>query len=293
MILKKNQESKFIPELDYKDIKRASGIHATRGCPFGCDFCSVTYSKYRNIFRKRPIEQVINEIKSIDKKYVIFYDNSLTIDIEYTKQLFRELKDINKYFTGNGNINILGKDDEFLKLAQDAGFLSWFIGFESVSTNSLNEIGKKTNKVNEYKSNVKKIHDYNMHVTGSFIFGFDNDSRDVFNETYNAIQSIEIDIPYLTILTPFPGTPLFDRLDKENRILTKDWSKYTFRDVVYKPRNMTPEELLIYTEELHDRLYTYPQIIKRTVKGLKKGFIHSSIINRVNLQYRDGFKNKI
>ncbi len=281
-----------IPILKHHGKRRYNGVMATRGCPFGCDFCSVTNSKFRNIFRPRPIKHVIEEIRSINEKYIVFHDNSLTINVEYTKQLFKELKGINKKFVASGNVNVLGRDDEFLKLASEAGFVGWFVGFESFSTQSLNEIHKKTNKVKDYKLTVKKLHDYNMHVTGSFIFGFDNDSRQTFDLAFDHIQSIEIDIPYINILTPYPGTPLFDRLEKEGRILTKDWSKYTQRDVVFQPKNMTAEELFNHTQELHDNLFSYSQILKRIIKSAKQIYFSRTVI-RMNLLYRNNFKYKI
>jgi radical SAM superfamily enzyme YgiQ (UPF0313 family) len=285
-------DPKKIPILKNYIKKGPKGVMATRGCPAGCDFCSITNTEYRNIFRPRPIKNVLEEIKSINGKYIIFRDNSLTINTKYTKRLFKELKNSGKHFVASGNINVLGRDQEFLELGRKAGFIGWFIGFESFSTQSLNEVGKVTNRVGEYKSNVKKIHDYDMHVIGSFIFGFDSDTKQTFNDALEHIQSIEIDIPYINILTPYPGTPLFNKLEKECRILTKDWSKYTQTDVVFQPKNMTPEELFYYTQELHDKLYTYPQILKRIIKSLQQNYLSMPIL-RMNNIYKNNFKYKI
>ena len=122
------------------------------------------------------------------------------------------------------NVNV-ANDDEFLKLASDAGCLGWSIGFESISQESVDGVGKKANRVKEYKKIIKKVHDYNMAVLGSFVFGFDSDTKDIFDATINAIYELELDTVGVNILTPFPGTPLYDRLEREERILTRDWSR--------------------------------------------------------------------
>lgn len=247
------------------------GVQATRGCPYGCEFCSITNMKFRNIFRMRPINSVIEEIKDMPRAFN-FHDNSLTIDLDYTKQLFREMKGLNKKFSGFGNINLLGNDDEFLKLASEAGCISWLIGFESVSQKSLDAVGKTANKVREYKKSVKKIHDYGMSILGSFVIGFDHDSPDIFDNTMEMVNRCEIDAPDAMILTPLPGTPLFDRLEKEKRILTRDWSKYNFENVVFQPKQMSAEELLNGVKGLYKEYYSSFKITKRILKGVRLGF---------------------
>ena len=119
----------------------------------------------------------------------------------------------------------------------------------------MNSIGKKTNKVEDYRTAVKKIHDHGMEVIGEFVFGFDYDTPDIFEKTYEFIQDIEIDLPAPGILTPYPGTSLFNRLEREDRILTKDWSKYSEREVVFKPKKMTKEQLFNGTEKIKEKIF--------------------------------------
>jgi len=218
------------------------GVYATRGCIFNCEFCSIANQKFRGKYRKRPVKDVIDEIRNHSNKIFYFFDNSLTVDPKYSKQLFRELKEIDKEFYAFGNIDILGRDEEFLRLAQEAGCSGWIIGFESIVQKSLDSVNKK-NKADNYLSSVKKIHDYGMRIEGSFIFGFDFDTKEVFDETINFFKKSEIDFPNCRVLTPFPGTPIFDKFEKEGRIFSKDWSLYNYYNVVFKPKNMTPEEL--------------------------------------------------
>jgi radical SAM superfamily enzyme YgiQ (UPF0313 family) len=247
------------------------GVQATRGCPYGCEFCAITNMKFGNIFRMRKIEDVIDEIQELPDKVFNFHDNSLTINPDYTKELFREMIGFNKKFYGFGNIDILGKDEELLRLASEAGCVGWLIGFESMSQESINMIGKKTNIVQTYLSSVKKIHDYGMIILGSFVFGFDGDKLDVFDKTDDFVRKSEVDVPDVMILTPFPGTPLFDRLEKEERIVTKDWNKYNHEHVVFEPKYMTRQELLENSGTLYKKWYRWPTSTKRMIKSLRFG----------------------
>jgi radical SAM superfamily enzyme YgiQ (UPF0313 family) len=267
----------------YKSGPFSQSIQISKGCPVGCNFCAISYRKFGNIHRARSVEKVIEEIKTIPQKIISFADPSLTINPKYTKQLFRELKGLNKMFGCEGNANVLGKDEELLKLASEAGCVSWYVGFESVNQDTINSIGKSTNIVKNYKSIIKKIHDYGMRVEGAFIFGFDTDKPDVFDSTIDTIQDWELDLIDISILTPYPGTPLFNQLEKEKRILTRDWEKYDSLHVVYQPKHMPPEELINGVQKVWDGLY-YPPIItlKRAVSGMKlglNGFITSSLRN--------------
>ena len=195
--------------LDY--YLSVAGVEATRGCPVNCDFCFVHKVK-GNIYRKRPIDNVIDEIKELKQKNIIFFDSSLTIDPKYSKTLFKNMIGLNKRFTGYGNVNVLARDEEYLKLASEAGCVGWCIGFESLSQDTINHMGKSTNKVKDYKNAVKKIKDYNMNITGSFIFGFDDHVKDTFKETMEMIKELKIDMACFNVLTPFPGTKIFDRI---------------------------------------------------------------------------------
>lgn len=256
----------------YSSKDFAPAIQASRGCPYQCEFCSETIVNFKKIFRPRPIENVIREIKSLPGNTFIFHDASLTINPEYTKNLFRAMIGLNKHFFCNGNMDVLGRDDELLELAKEAGCVGWLIGFESLSPESLKSAGKKTNEVGSYTKTIEKIHEHGMMVSASFVFGFDGDTLDIFDKTREFVDTSGIDMPDAMILTPFPGTPLFYRLEKENRLLTRDWSKYDHRHVVFKPKNMTPEDLLENTQELYNDFFSKRNIIKRVLKSIKLGY---------------------
>lgn len=246
-------------------------IEATRGCPYKCGFCPEGNTIGGSQFFTRPVDDVIEEIKSIPQKTIMFYDNSLTINPKYSKDLFRKMKGLNKKFFCNGNIDKLAEDKDLVRLSKEAGCVSWLIGFESVSQETIDEIGKSTNKIEKYSKAVENIHENKMAVIGSFIFGFDSDKKDVFNETLKLINNLKIDLADFCILTPFPGTPLFNKLEKEGRLLESDWSKYTMRNVVFKPKNLTPEEILEGVKRMYIEFYSTQNTVKRIFRGLKLG----------------------
>jgi radical SAM superfamily enzyme YgiQ (UPF0313 family) len=276
-------------EIIGKHRRPVARIQATRGCPYDCEFCAVPTLE-GTFLRKRPIENVIKEIKAIPQKFMIFSDSSLTIDPEYTKELFRNMKGLKKKFNCFGNMDVLNSDEELLKLAKEAGCIVWYVGFESISKETIDRLGKKTNNVDEYASTVKKIHKYGMAVSGSFILGFDEDPPDVAEKTIKAMYELKIDLAEINILTPFPGTPLFKRLDNEDRILTKDWFHYREGQhgttIVFKPKSMSVEEVYShYTKAFKHWFYDLDRT-KRTFRSLKLGiypFVYTAILNTFHI----------
>jgi radical SAM superfamily enzyme YgiQ (UPF0313 family) len=258
-------------------------IQATRGCSTGCEFCCMTNAKFRNVFRYRAIENVIREINALPTQNFIFCDSSLTMNPNYTKSLFLKMKNLGKKFIAMGNLNVLSKDEELLRLAKKAGCIGWYIGFESIKQESIDEIGKKTNIVKDYHAAVKKIHNYNMMIIGSFVFGFDTDTSDIFESTYNFVDDVGIDVPDPLILTPFPGTPLYNRLKGEDRILTDNWSLYDLEHVVFKPKNMSPQELSDNVNNLYKRFFLRKNMLKRIFRSTQLGYY--PFINVINQNY--------
>lgn len=251
----------------------SGAMEATRGCPYKCDFCPESNITGGSQFYKRPVDEVIEEIKNLPQKFFTFYDASMTIDPKYTKELFRNMIGLKKKFSCNGNVDVLSKDIEFVKLSKKAGCTSWLIGFESFSEHALNSVNKLTNKVDEYKKAVENIHSNNMIAVGDFMFGFDTDTKDVFDDTLKQIKKLGVDAADFCILTPFPGTPIYNKLEKEKRILTKDWSQYNLKNPVFKPKNMTPEEILIGVRKMYYEYYSIPNNIKRIFKSMRLGFL--------------------
>jgi radical SAM superfamily enzyme YgiQ (UPF0313 family) len=237
-------------------------IQASRGCPYHCKFCTIHTVEGEKL-RMRPIQNVIQEIQSLPSKHLFFADSTLTSNPTYTKNLFNQMKPLNKTFSCYGNINILGNDEKLLQAAQEAGCNLWLIGFESINQQTINNTGKHTNVVKEYASTIKKIHDHGMMIMGLFIFGFDTDYLPVFQDTYEAIQRWELDRAGFAILTPFPGTQLFKEFNTAGRILTKNWSQYNLKNVVFQPKHMSTSELSTGVARLVHEFYSVPNILRR------------------------------
>lgn len=253
-----------------KHMPIVGAVQSTRGCPNRCEFCAIT-SFYNHGVKQRPIKNVVQEIKQMPNKLFILHDPSLTVNPKYARELFKKLiqEKIKKGWVANGNTNVLANiDEEFLQLARKSGCVEWFIGFESVSQAALNGIQKTCNKVEDFKKMVKRLHEYGMTVQGGIIFGFDQDTPDIFDTTLQHVYEWDLDVLEVNILTPFPGTPLFDKLEREGRILTRDWSRYNQVDIVYEPKNMTQKELYEGARKVAKEFYTLPQITKRFTRTI-------------------------
>lgn len=246
-------------------------VQTTRGCTNRCEFCAIGSFSNHGV-RQRPIKEVVEDIKHMPNMMYIFHDPHMTVNRKYAKELFRELirQKVHKYWVANGTTNVLKVvDDEFLELAHKSGCVEWFVGFESVSQAALDGIKKTHNKVEDFREMIQRVHDHGMAVQGGIIFGFDEDTPDIFETTLEKMIELEIDVVELNILTPYPGTPLFDRLDKDGRIFTKDWSKYNQVEIVYEPKQMSVEELYEGARYVAKEFYSLPNIVKRNAKILK------------------------
>jgi len=271
MIPSPYRKSKHFPFFGFETVQ------ATRGCPYGCRYCAIQTIEGSH-FKARPIKKVIEEIKSFKTKRIFFADSSMTTNSSYTKELFREMKDLDKKFSCYGNINVLNKDDELLKLSREAGCEQWLIGLDSVNQETIRYIGKKSNKVEEYVSAVNKIRDYGITVMGMFVFGFDTDKPNIFDITLETINKMELERPVFSILTPFPGTVLYNELENEGRILTKDWSKYDLRNVVFQPKNFSVEQLRNGLISIIKDSYSVQKSLKIRIDFFK--YLFGNIFNR-------------
>jgi radical SAM superfamily enzyme YgiQ (UPF0313 family) len=259
-------------------------IEATRGCPYQCDFCQDSHMANGSIFKTQPIDTIISQLQSLPQKMIFFCDVSLTIDPTYTKQLFTAMKPLNKKFICEGNADVLATDEELLHLAHEAGCIEWTVGFETITQEILNSIHKKTNRIKEFNQVVKNIHKYDMSILGNFMFGFDQDTKKVFKSTEEKINELDLDSARFAILTPYPGTPLYKKLEKDNRILTHDWSQYTRKKVVFQPLNITKEDLQQGFNQISHNFNTIPNILKRDIQSLLHGIYPFAITVGRNIE---------
>ena len=187
--------------------------------------------------------------------------------MNYAKALCKAIAPYKKWWGSQASVTA-GTDDEFLALAAQSGCKQLFIGFESVSQLSLENARKGFNRTDDYAGIVERIHAHGITVQAGFVFGFDDDKPDIFDKTITFLETAGIQNATFHILTPYPGTPLYERLAAEGRILTHDWSKYNARtDVVFEPKHMSGAELLHGFNEVNRRFYSMGSIYRRLKKS--------------------------
>jgi radical SAM superfamily enzyme YgiQ (UPF0313 family) len=238
----------------------AHTIEATRGCIHQCDFCIVPTAWGRPL--QRPVAEVIADIRHMRARRLIFLDLNLIADITYAKALFSAMIPL-KINWGGLATTIIAWDEELLDLAARSGCRGLLIGFETLSQDALIETNKAFNMRQDYYEVVRRVHERGIGIQGTFVFGFDTHTAATFAETVDFAISANIDLPRYAVLTPFPGTPLFNRLKAEGRILTEDWTLYDGQHVVYQPRQLSANALLHGTEWAWKQTYSYRAIAKR------------------------------
>ncbi len=278
-----SMEQMKIPRRDLLDRKMYTSfntLQATRGCPFDCDFCAVT-GVFGRKFRTRPVEDVLNEIRTFDTKDFLFADDNICGKPDYAKELFSQLIPLKKKWGGQTSITI-AKDDELLNLYAKSGGRYAFIGLETLSQENLQDINKPWNKAVDFEEAIRKIHRAGINIIGSFIFGLDNDDPSVFRRTYDFILKTGIAAAQFHILTPFPGTRLYTRMEEEGRIIDRDWSKYHTSEVVFQPAKMTVRELQDGYNWIFRRTYSSRSILSRVFRSMR-GIPYRTA---VNISYR-------
>lgn len=244
-----------------------NSVMASRGCPHDCDFCCVSKMFGRKV-RIRSIDHVIEEINCLKKDFVFFNDDNIIGNPAYAKALFTALKPLDLSWGGQASIK-LAENEELLHLAKESGCKTIFIGIESLNTKNIESVNKhRINKVNNYKESLLRIQEQGIKIIGSFIIGLDNDNEESFDQLFEFIEDTELEHPVINILTPFPGTRLYERMKSENRIIDKDWTHYDFGHVVFKPNRLTPERLQEEYVGLLGRINRY--LFRRTMSKLYK-----------------------
>jgi radical SAM superfamily enzyme YgiQ (UPF0313 family) len=238
-------------------------LQTTRGCPFDCKFCSVT-AFYGGTYRFRPVEEIEKEVQGFSggAGFILFVDDNIVGNPVYAKRLFSMLKNYKRKWMSQASTNIV-KDPELLRLASESGCYGLFMGFESLNQDNLDMMGKRMNAIERYADVVSKLHDHGIGVHGSFIFGYDHDDKSVFDTVLDFTRKVRLDAAFMPVLTPFPGTGIYRQLEEEGRILNRDWSLYDMEHVVFRPKNMTPEELQAGHDRANRDFYSAGSILRR------------------------------
>jgi radical SAM superfamily enzyme YgiQ (UPF0313 family) len=235
-------------------------VEMSRGCNKRCDFC-VTHL-LNPAYVTRDVGEVIDEIRRMPGKLVTFLDPNVIGNIPYAREFFTAMKKLRKYWVGCVSIDVM-LHPELLDLMVDSGAKGFLIGFESLNQQALDSVNKAFSRVEDYQHAIATFHRKGVMVQGSFVLGFDTDELDVFEKTVEFVIKARIDLPQFTVFTPFPGTPLFHRLAEEGRILTCDWSRYNGHEVVFQPKNMTPQQLDDGVRWTWGRVYSLGAILRR------------------------------
>ena len=245
-------------------------VQTTRGCPYQCDFCHVTHF-FGKTYRCRPVDEVIAEVERLDGEFIVFIDDNIAGNRQHAKELFTRLKPFKKKWAGQASLT-LTRDPELLRLAAESGCVSLFVGVESLSPENLREVNKSFNQAHQFEEALRALHDHDIMILAGLIFGLDHDDEGAFERTLRFCERNRIELPSFFVLTPLPGTPLFQRIESEGRLLHKDWSKYNGATVVFKPKLMTEETLQRGFNWLCKEGYSWGSIAKRVFHPQQRFF---------------------
>jgi radical SAM superfamily enzyme YgiQ (UPF0313 family) len=236
-------------------------VQTSRGCHQGCTFCAEPLMNGLK-FRYRPVDEVVREMENCGSRVISINDADFFGTPERPKEVMRALKGRGFQWQA-GVTSKLANDDRMLELAAASGCTMMSIGFESISRSTLQSVHKHVNKPETFAALVEKLHSYGIIVFGLFIFGFDGDDTSVFDETVRFNRDSHYDACAYSVLTPYPGTLTWYEMKKENRIVSFDWTKYDQGHVVYRPAQMSGDELRVGQGRAYETFYSWPSIAGR------------------------------
>jgi radical SAM superfamily enzyme YgiQ (UPF0313 family) len=239
-----------------------ASLIATRGCHNRCGFCYLSTDGLRMPYRMRDPSQIAAEFGANGEPYGVFIDNNLGSKPAYLRELCQALQPMKKIWSAAVSIDVTD-DPSLVRAMALAGCTGVFVGFESLTDENLADARKKTPKACDYARRVRLLHENGIQVNGSFVLGFDHDRKDVFARTAEWVEENQLECATFHILTPYPATPLFRRMEAEGRLLHRDWSLYDTAHAVFRPRNMSPEELENGYAWMYQRLFSHTSIWRR------------------------------
>jgi radical SAM superfamily enzyme YgiQ (UPF0313 family) len=295
--LQRKYHKPFPPLDDYVRIRHRRGtkkrlfgavpVMTTRGCPYNCDFCCV-HDIFGKKIRHVPVANVVQDIVDSEGKTILFLDDNIIGDPKYAKELFRAIKPLNIRWGGQASISFV-RETEMMRLAAESGCIGLFFGLESVSKSQLLNMRKSLKEIYQVGEAIKKVRSFGIHFHASMIFGFDDDTKDIFPETLDFLHRNRVSSASLNVLTPYPGTKTYNQMHSEGRLITHDWRYYDHNTVVFKPRNMTSLELQI------GRLWAVQEYTKlsATMRRFMTDYCHPFVHLAINLGSRKSIGNEI
>ncbi len=260
-------------------------VQATRGCPWKCSFCVVPTAWPG--YLQRPVAEVVAEVEKLPGKQFLFLDLSPTEDPVYIKSLYRALIPLKKHWGGLATMAI-ARDHEMLSLAAQSGCRGLLLGIESVNEKTIQNMGKGgLNSPKQYLEDVRRIHDAGIAINGCMVLGLDGDDLSVFEKTVAFVDKAGIDLPRFAVVTPFPNTTLHKQLTRQKRLLHERWPLYDAQHVVFKPTDMTPDQLQEGLQWTWKQAYSIPSIGRRLFNSHASApLMFLQTILPVNLAYR-------
>ncbi|CAN5568690.1 radical SAM protein [soil metagenome] len=287
-----------VPRYDLMDRSRLGKwrpVQATRGCPYTCDYCSIT-AFFDQRYRKRPVDQVVRDVRAAKRagsRYIAFIDDNIGVDWKYCAELWEALIPEKILWISQCSLHIADRP-EMLKLARRSGCRLLSFGIESVNPESLREHDKEWNRPERYREAVRTIKRHGIEVSTEMIIGMDGDDASVFQRTFDFIMQNEIMVPRIHILTPVPGTPLYERMQREGRMISEDFGRYSGGQVIFRPRHLDPEELQAGYWKLYEQVFSRRNILKRFWRNRAAlGPYMRAFIMGVNLHYRNHIHHRI
>ena len=244
-------------------------IEAGRGCHFKCDFCAVQ-TVFNATQTRRPIDEILDEVRAVSKKskLLFFVDDNITSNLPQAKEFLRELAHLKVRWVSQSSINA-AHDEEFLDLLVRSGCMGVLIGFESLNPANLKSMNKTFNSAHGgFPAAVANLRRKRIRIYATFVFGYDGDTPDSFQNTVAFARDSGFYIAAFNHLTPFPGTPLYKRLQSENRLLYDKWwldPRYRYNRIPFQPHSMQPEQLQLACIEARRSFYSWPSILRRSV----------------------------
>jgi len=269
--------SKYVPKdfssLTKKRLLNLIPITTTRGCPYNCDFCCVT-DLFGKKIRHIPVENIVRDIKESKAKNFMFLDDNIIGDPEYAKEMFKAIKPLNINWGGQASISLLVKDTELMQLAADSGCKVLFLGIESIGEEQSKSFKKSIKEIKELEDSLKKIKEMGILIHASIVFGLDSDKKGIFDETVKFLIKNKVSTVSFNVLTPYPGTKVYEDLKNENRLTTRDWRYYDHNTVVFEPKNMSRYELQMGKTGARKKFYSISSVLKRLPGNMSNPFIY-------------------
>ncbi|MDH3455599.1 MAG: B12-binding domain-containing radical SAM protein [Gemmatimonadota bacterium] len=270
-------------------------VQATRGCPFPCTFCSVT-AFHESRYRKRPVDQVVRDVRAARRhgsRYIAFIDDNIAVDWDYCAELWEALIRERIIWMSQSSLHIAERPD-MLRLAHRGGCRLLSFGVESTGEDSLAGIEKRFNRPGQYAEAVRTIRRHGIDVSTEMIIGLDGDDRSVFERTFRFLIENAISVPRVHILTPVPGTPLYDEMEQDGRLLTQDFGRFTGGYVTFRPKRLSVEELQVGYWNLYRKLFSWRSILRRAGHNRASlGPYMRAVVWAVNLHYRNHIHRRI